>query len=184
MNDETQGETGKLDVSQRHKVLWPSLSEVFSSPSYFLAFGLGSGLLRPGSGTWGSILAALLWPLLSTLPWGVLGVLILVSFVVGCVVCDQAGKRLGVDDHVGMVWDEMVAVWMLFWVLPQNLPVLILGFVLFRFFDVTKPYPIRTLDARLKGGFGVMMDDVLAALFAWVLTLGILLVLSYLGVGV
>lgn len=184
MDDESPGARGKLDVSQRHKVPWPSLSEVLRQPSYFLAFGLGSGLVRPGSGTWGSILAALLWPLLSSLPWGVLGGLILVSFVVGCVVCDQAGKRLGVDDHVGMVWDEMVAVWMLFWVLPQSLPVLVLGLVLFRFFDVRKPYPIRTLDARLKGGFGVMMDDVVAALYAWMLTLGILLGLTYSGVGV
>lgn len=182
MGDESGAEYAKLDVSQRHKVPWPELKEVLCRPSYFLAFGLGSGLLRPGSGTWGSVLAALLWPLLSQLPWALLGVCILASFFVGCFVCDRAGKHLGVDDHVGMVWDEMVAVWMLFWALPQNVLVLLIGLVLFRFFDVKKPYPIRQLDAHLKGGLGVMMDDLVAAVYAWIVTLGILLAMTYSGV--
>jgi phosphatidylglycerophosphatase A len=68
-----------------------------------------------------------------------------------------------VPDHVGLVWDEFVAFWLVLWLVPQSLPAQALAFVLFRFFDVVKPPPIRQVDARFKGGFGVMLDDLLAA---------------------
>ena len=76
---------------------------------------------------------------------------------------ERVAKQLGVPDHVGLVWDEFVAFWLVLWLVPQSLPAQALAFVLFRFFDVVKPPPIRQVDARFKGGIGVMLDDLLAA---------------------
>jgi len=129
-----------------------------------LMFGMGSGLLRPGSGTWATLLAWLLWnvaaPGVSDL---YIGLFLLVCFVYGCWAAERVAKQLGVPDHVGLVWDEFVAFWLVLWLVPQSLPAQALAFVLFRFFDVVKPPPIRQVDARFKGGVGVMLDDLLAA---------------------
>lgn len=177
-------DAARLNVRDRHKVVWPTLMQVLRNPSYLIAFAFGIGLLRPGSGTWGSLLAAVMWPaMVAWLPEPMLGIFIILAFVLGCVACGQAGRRLGVDDHVGMVWDEMVAVWMLLWALPNNAYAIVIAVILFRVFDVTKPFPIRTVDARVKGGVGVMLDDVLAAVYAWVITFGLLQGMSYFGVG-
>lgn len=183
MTYDSTGPAAKPSVRDRHKVAWPSLSDILKSPAYLIAFGFGVGLLRPGSGTWGSVLAALLWPVLTAwLAWDTLGMMIVASFFLGCVACHRAGQRIGVDDHVGMVWDEIVAVWMLFWVLPQNPWVLLTGWILFRVFDVTKPFPIRIVDARVKGGLGVMIDDLVAGFYAWLVMLAILMALASAGV--
>ena len=129
-----------------------------------LMFGMGSGLLRPGSGTWATLLAWLLWAVASP---GVsdlyIGLFLLVCFIYGCWASERVAKQLGVPDHVGVVWDEFVAFWLVLWLVPQSLPAQALAFVLFRFFDVVKPPPIRQADARFKGGVGVMLDDLLAA---------------------
>ena len=85
----------------------------------------------------------------------------------GCWACQRTGDALGVPDHGAMVWDEMVAMWGVLVALPATPLAWLLGFVLFRLFDIVKPWPIRWLDARVKGGFGVMLDDVLAGVFAW-----------------
>ena len=130
------------DVSKRHRTSWPKAAWVFSDPGRMLMFGMGSGLLRPGSGTWATLL---------------------VCFIYGCWAAERVAKQLGVPDHVGLVWDEFVAFWLVLWLVPQSLSAQALAFVLFRFFDVVKPPPIRQVDARFKGGVGVMLDDLLAA---------------------
>lgn len=156
-----------VSVSQRHRVAWPSVGWVFGRVHRALAFGFGSGLIRPGSGTWGSVLALVLWwPLGSLLSWGAMAVFLLLAAVAGIWICQRTVDELGVPDHVGVVWDEIVAVWIVFWALPNVLWVLAVGFVLFRVFDVVKPWPIKILDARVGGGFGVMLDDWVAALYA------------------
>lgn len=156
-----------IAVKQRHRVKWPSLSWVFGRVHRTLAFGFGSGLIRPGSGTWGSVLALVLWwPLSVSLTWTWLGVLLVVASLAGIWICQRTTDELGVPDHVGVVWDEIVAVWIVLWALPDVLWVWVLGFGLFRVFDVVKPWPIRTLDARVGGGLGVMLDDWVAALYA------------------
>lgn len=81
--------------------------------------------------------------------------------------CGQTASALGVDDHVGIVWDEIVAFWLLLWAIPFDVYTLLVAFVLFRFFDVYKPFPIRWFDEHFKGGMGVMIDDLIAALYAW-----------------
>ena len=177
-------ESVKPGVRNRHKVAWPTLAQVVRNPAYLIAFGFGIGLLRPGSGTWGSLLAAVMWPAMVVwLPEPMLGIFIVLTFVLGCVACGRAGRSLGVDDHVGMVWDEMVAVWMLLWALPHDILTIVTAVILFRVFDVAKPFPIRTLDAKVKGGIGVMLDDVMAAVCAWVVTFGLLQGMSYFGIG-
>jgi len=154
-------------TSQRHRVQWPSVAWVFGRPHRVLAFGFGSGLIRPGSGTWGSVLALLLWwPLTALVPWGWLGAFLVVAALFGIWICGKTTEDLDVPDHVGVVWDEMVAVWVVLWALPNVLWLLLLGFLLFRVFDIFKPWPIRQLDAQVGGGLGVMLDDGVAALYA------------------
>jgi len=110
------------------------------------------------------LLAWLLWSVASP---GVsdlyIGLFLLGCFIYGCWAAERVAKQLGVPDHVGLVWDEFVAFWLVLWLVPQSLPAQALAFVLFRFFDVVKPPPIRQVDARFKGGIGVMLDDLLAA---------------------
>lgn len=142
-------------------------SWAFRSPARIFAFGFGSGLLRPAPGTWGTLAAWLLWLLL---PAGVsqlgIGVVLLLCFVYGCWICQRVGLELGVPDHGAMVWDEMVAFWLVLWLSPAGWLAQLCAFGLFRAFDIIKPFPIRQLDVKFKNGFGVMLDDLLAAAFA------------------
>jgi len=156
----------------------PTLRWMLSSPVRCLALGLGSGLIRPGPGTWGTLLAWLLWigataALHAWYPpdWGtggpLLGAAVLVTgFVVGAWACQRTGQALGQADHACIVWDEMLAFWLLLWLLPSGWAIQTAAFVLFRVYDITKPAPIRALDTRFKNGWGVMADDVLAAVYA------------------
>lgn len=160
----------KNTTRERHHVPWPTLGWLLRRPVSWLAFGFGVGLIRPGSGTWGTVLAfGLWWPMQRWIPEPWLGALVLLASVLGVWICANAGRALGVADHVGIVWDEMVSMWLLLWLLPDNIWVAITAFVLFRVFDTTKPAPIGWLDERFKGGWGVMLDDWVAALYAGVL---------------
>lgn len=153
-------------ISSRHRTTWPTLRWVFSDPARILMFGFGSGLIRPGSGTWGSLLAWFLWIVVS--PGAnhlAIGIFLLLCFVYGCWAAHRVSQSMGVQDHVGIVWDEFVALWLVLWLVPDSLFVQGIAFVLFRFFDTVKPPPIRQVDARFKGGVGVMADDLLAAFY-------------------
>jgi len=140
---------------------------LLSSPAGWLACGFGSGLAPIAQGTFGSLAAILPWLLLrhASLPFNLL--VIAVGFAIGVWACEIAGRRLGVDDHRSLVWDEFIGQWIA--LLPALLApwwAVVLGFALFRLFDVWKPWPIRWLDRQLKGGLGVMIDDVIAGIFA------------------
>jgi len=148
----------------------PTLRWMLASPARWLALGLGSGLLKPGPGTWGTALAWLLWWAgLSHLSDHVIALLLAGGFVLGCRVCQRVGQELGKADHGSMVWDEMLAFWLLLWLIPGTMVMQGAAFVLFRAFDIVKPFPIGWFDARFKNGLGVMWDDVLAAAWAWLL---------------
>lgn len=131
-----------------------------------VAFGFGTGLLRPAPGTWGTLGAWALWALVVShfAPWGV-ALLLVGGFLYGSWACDTVGRELGVSDHGGMVWDEMIAFWLVLWLVPGDIFSQALAFVLFRTFDIIKPAPIGYFDRRFKSGFGVMLDDLLAALY-------------------
>lgn len=134
---------------------------------HFFALGLGSGLAPKAPGTFGTLAAVPFYLLLLNLPiWGYLLALVL-AFLLGVWLCDVTARNLGVHDHPGIVWDEFVGYWLAMTVAPQGWLWVILGFVLFRLFDIAKPWPIRQADSRLGGGFGIMFDDVLAGIYAW-----------------
>jgi phosphatidylglycerophosphatase A len=155
-----------VSMQERARVAYPPLSWICAMPSRFIAFGLGSGLIRPASGTWGTLLAWLIWqPAAYWLGDATLGLLIAAAFAYGCWACHVVGKELGQPDHVGMVWDEIAAFWLVLWLTPAGWLAQTCAFVLFRTFDIAKPPPIRYFDARMKNGIGVMWDDLLAAAY-------------------
>lgn len=161
-------------MNDRKRLSAPQRRALLATPWGWLACGFGSGLAPLAQGTFGSLAALLPWLLLRGLPaWGY-ALVLLAGFAVGVRACDVAGRALGVDDHRSLVWDEFIGQWLallpllgallpaggLAWWMPAA------GFALFRLFDVWKPWPIRWLDRRVKGGFGVMIDDVIAGVFA------------------
>ncbi|MGN6328140.1 MAG: phosphatidylglycerophosphatase A family protein [Rhodanobacter sp.] len=151
---------------------------LLATPAGWLACGFGSGLAPIAQGTFGSLAALLPWLLLRELPLPLYVVILLSGFAVGVWACNVASRALGVADHRSLVWDEFIGQWMALLpllVLPAPWWAVVLGFGLFRLFDVWKPWPIRWLDRRVKGGMGVMIDDVVAGVFAAVvLALGLL----------
>jgi len=144
-------------------------------PAHLLAFGFGAGAIRVAPGTWGTLVALPLCWLLPSVPTGAFALFIVVAFAVGVWLCDVTGRHLGVGDHPGMVWDEMVGYWIAIAALPPRWEWWLAAFVLFRIFDIWKPWPIGELDRRLHGGLGVMVDDAVAGL----LTGAILFVASH-----
>jgi len=143
--------------------LRPTLGWLWHSPWRVLAFGFGSGLIRPAPGTWGTLFGWLLWQPLSKLSDTVILGVLLLGFLLGCIACQATGKALGRADDSGMVWDEIIAFWLVLWLTPDGLVPQAVAFVLFRRFVIIKPTPIRYVDRRLKNGFGVMWDDIIAA---------------------
>ncbi len=139
---------------------------VLTDPVHFLAFGFGSGLAPFAPGTVGSIPGLLLFWL--TLDLGLyvqLGVLA-VLIVAGVWLCGESARRLGIHDHAGIVWDEIAGMYATLLVAPVSVVGWAIAFVLFRVMDIVKPWPIRDLDHRLGGGVGIMLDDLVAALYA------------------
>jgi phosphatidylglycerophosphatase A len=148
--------------------LRPDLKFLFAHPAHFIAFGFGSGLAPKAPGTVGTLLGLPLYWLITAagpdLPNRI--VLLIAAFLLGIWACGRTGRALGVADHGGMVWDEIVAFALVLLFIPGGWLWIALGFALFRLFDILKPWPIRAADAHLKNGFGVMFDDLLAAGFS------------------
>lgn len=144
----------------------PSFKQLLRSPTMLLAFGFGSGLSPKAPGTMGTIAAIPLWWLLAQLPLTGYLAIVSISAIIGIYICGSAAKTLGVHDHGGIVWDEFVGFWIAMAALPVTWTSVILGFVLFRVFDILKPWPISWLDKKVSGGFGIMIDDVIAGIAA------------------
>lgn len=143
---------------------------VWHSPVHFAAFGFGSGAAPFAPGTFGTLAAIPLYWCLSWLSLPAYSVILLITFFVGIWFCGRTSCDIGVHDHSGIVWDEFVGYWITLWGVPFSWKAVVLGFVFFRIFDVMKPWPIRTIDRRVTGGFGIMLDDVMAGIFALCLT--------------
>jgi len=137
-------------------------------PVHLVSLGFGSGLSPVAPGTAGTLAAWLLYPLLRAAPLSdtVFLILLLACFVGGIFATHYTGKALGVPDHGAIVWDEMVAMWLVLFFTPPGLIWQAIAVALFRLFDILKPPPIRQADSRFKNGFGVMFDDLLAAAYA------------------
>lgn len=145
----------------------PTLRFVLSNPAHFIAFGFGVGLARPGPGTFGTILAfPIFYGLSELMPDRALLACIGASILIGAWVCDVTGRHLGIHDHGGMVWDEIAAFMLVLFFIPPQPLWQAFAFLLFRVFDIVKPPPIRRLDQRIRNGFGVMLDDLVAAFYA------------------
>lgn len=139
---------------------------VWSNFWHFLAFGFGSGLARKAPGTWGSLAAMPFVPLLQWMPLALALSLIVAAAVFGVWLCGRVASDLGVHDHGGIVWDEFVGIWISLILLPAGWGWWLAGFVVFRLFDIAKPWPICLLDKKIGGGLGIMLDDILAGVFA------------------
>lgn len=146
----------------------PTPKFLLAHPAHFIALGFGAGLAPKAPGSFGTLAALpLFWALAQFFP-GTAALLIFIAlcFVLGIWACAQTGKHLGAADHGSMVWDEFVAMWLVLTFTPIGWLWWLAAFGLFRVFDILKPWPIRWFDTRLKNGFGVMFDDVLAAIYA------------------
>ena len=139
------------------------------TPAGFLAFGFGSGLSPQAPGTMGTLAAIPLAIVFKLLPVFVFWPLLLLLFFLGIYLCDVTSKRLGENDPGGIVWDEMVAYWLTVAFVPLDWAWLAAAFLLFRVFDIFKPWPIRQVEKRFGGGLGIMLDDIVAALYAMAL---------------
>ena len=143
-----------------------SAGQILKDPVLFLAFGFGSGLSKYMPGTMGTVAAVpLYWALMQTNSWLYLAATVLCT-VLGVFICDQAAKKLDVHDFGGIVWDEVAGFLITMCWIPFSWQSMLAGFVLFRFFDILKPWPIKWLDRHVAGGFGIMLDDVVAGIFA------------------
>lgn len=141
-------------------------ASVWRNPVHFLAFGLGSGAVPKAPGTFGTLAAVPLWYLLAQTALPVYLALTLIAFVIGIWLCGRTSRDLGVHDHGGIVWDEFVGYWITMIAVPVDWIWALLGFILFRLFDILKPWPIGPVDRRVHGGLGIMLDDVLAGVMA------------------
>ena len=136
---------------------------IWTNPIHFLAFGFGSGAAPVAPGTFGTLAAMLLYWLAPPL---VYGALLVVTTVFGIWLCERTSKDLGVHDHGGIVWDEFVGYWITMFMAPAGLGWMLVGFGLFRVFDIAKPWPIKWADEKIEGGLGIMLDDVIAGILA------------------
>jgi phosphatidylglycerophosphatase A len=146
----------------------PNFKQLLSNSNHLFAFGFGSGLAAKAPGTFGTLAAVPIFWLIQDLSWPLYLSWLVITFALGVYWCDRSSKALGVHDHGGIVWDEFVGYWITMFMAPKGILWMLVGFVLFRLFDIVKPWPIRWLDRHVEGGFGIMLDDVLAGVFACV----------------
>jgi phosphatidylglycerophosphatase A len=143
--------------------------DVFRNPWHFIAYGFGAGLAPRAPGTAGTVVAIPVYLLVHLGGiWFYLG-FTLAAFLIGVAICGYTARHMGIDDPSGVVWDEIVGYLISMTLAPLGIIWIVAGFVLFRVFDIWKPWPIRMLDRRVKGGLGIMLDDVVAGLFAAIL---------------
>lgn len=140
-----------------------------NNPIHLAAVGFGSGLASKAPGTFGTLAAIPIYFLLSFLTIETYIIVLIISSLLGFWFCHVTSRDMGVHDHKAIVWDEFVGYWITMVTVPFTIKWAIIGFVLFRFFDILKPYPISVLDKKVSGGFGIMIDDIVAGIFAAIL---------------
>ncbi|PPC94829.1 MAG: phosphatidylglycerophosphatase A [Methylotenera sp.] len=144
----------------------PTVRFLIAHPAHFFALGFGSGLARFAPGTAGSLVALPIAWGIATFPLLTQLSIVAILFIIGCYICAITSRNLGVVDHGSIVWDEIVAMLLVLAFTPLSWLWWLIAFLLFRLFDIWKPYPIKHYDAKLKNGFGVMFDDLLAGIYA------------------
>jgi len=140
--------------------------QVVANPIMFLAFGFGSGLAKFAPGTFGTLITVPIYLLLIQTHYLIYSITTVACCLFGINICGIAAKRLGEHDFSGIVWDEVAGFLVTMLFVPFSWTAVIYGFILFRLFDIVKPWPIKWIDAQVEGGFGIMLDDIIAGLFA------------------
>jgi phosphatidylglycerophosphatase A len=168
-----------MNADREQAGLRPSVALLVSHPAHFIALGFGTGLAPVAPGTIGTLMAFPIYAVLGRWlsPVGILA-LLPVLFALGVWACGRTGRALGAADHSGMNWDEVVAFLLVLVFTPPGLGWQVAAFGSFRFFDIVKPPPIRYIDRTVKGGIGVMIDDVLAAFYALLVLAGARMLLA------
>jgi len=138
-----------------------------SDPVQFLALGFGSGLAPKAPGTFGTLAAIPVFLLIAQLPVSQYMAVLSVMALFGVHICGYTAKAIGVDDHPAIVWDEIVGFLITMVLVPVSVTTVIVGFLLFRFFDIVKPWPISAVDKKLHSGLGIMLDDIIAGVMAF-----------------
>lgn len=146
-------------------------------PVHLFAFGFGAGLTPYAPGTFGTLIAVPIVWFVSQFGWVFHLSFALIAFFGGIYICGASARKLGVHDHPAIVWDEIAGYTVTMLAAPAEPAWLVAGFVLFRFFDIVKPSPIREADHSLRGGLGIILDDILAGLFAGAILLAVRLLL-------
>jgi phosphatidylglycerophosphatase A len=155
-----------IAISEAESPLPLSAARVFRDPVLLPALGFGAGLARRAPGTAGTLIGIPVHLAIAPLAFHFELAVVLGIFLIGIPLCGSAARRLGVHDHPAIVWDEIVGYLVTMLAAPAGWTAVIAGFVLFRFFDIIKPPPIRDVDHRLPGGAGIMLDDVIAGVYA------------------
>lgn len=137
--------------------------------NYFIAVGFGLGHLPKAPGTWGTLGGVILYLVLLPFSLPIYVTVTLLALVFGCWLCEKVAKQMNVYDHASVVWDEIVGYCIAMIGAPKTILSIIIGFILFRLFDIMKPWPIRWVDTHVKSGIGMMLDDVLAGLFVCII---------------
>ncbi len=148
---------------------------IWRHPLHVLALGFGAGAVPVAPGTFGTLAAIPLYLLMTRLDLTYYIAAVVLLFGIGVWACDKTGRQLGIHDHPAIVWDEVVGYLITMIAVPLSWYWLLAGFLLFRLFDIWKPFPIRLLDQRVGGGFGVMVDDLVAGVYAWLTLWGLIL---------
>ncbi|MDZ7279242.1 phosphatidylglycerophosphatase A [Pantoea eucrina] len=144
------------------------------NPWHLLATGFGSGLSPIMPGTAGSMAAIPFWWLMTALPLQIYCLMVLIGISVGVYLCHRTAKDMGVHDHGSIVWDEFIGMWITLMAIPaMRWEWVLAGFVIFRVFDMWKPWPIRWFDRNVHGGMGIMVDDIIAGVIAAALLYGL-----------
>lgn len=152
---------------------WTAEPRLMREPVHLLAFGFGSGLIPVAPGTWGTLIAIPITLFVMQFGFAAhLGFAIFASLF-GIYVCGESARRLGVHDHPGIVWDEIAGFAVTMLTVPASFYWVVAGFALFRLLDIWKPWPIREADHSLSGGLGIMLDDIIAGIFAAAILLGV-----------
>ncbi|MFO1436181.1 MAG: phosphatidylglycerophosphatase A [Gammaproteobacteria bacterium] len=144
----------------------PNPANLLQDPLHLLALGFGAGCLKPGPGTWGSVIGIAVYFLVRTLSLPVYVLIVVLAFGLGVWICGRTAVTLGVADHPSIVWDEVVGVLITLAAAPGGWRWWVAGFLLFRLLDIAKPWPVRWVDRHVHGGLGIMLDDAVAGVMA------------------
>jgi phosphatidylglycerophosphatase A len=147
----------------------PAVTFDLKKPVQFLALGFGSGLAPKAPGTFGTLAAIPIFLLLTMLTPLYYMIAVIIMSIAGIYICGKAADDVGVHDHPSIVWDEFVGYFITMFMVPISWQSVLVGFLLFRFFDIFKPWPISFIDKKVSGGFGIMLDDVIAGVFALII---------------